>query len=60
MAKKYLQYGMAGLMAKKKYIPRKPLPPDAPKLQSEEMLAFQEQVRHLQFEVNVLKETLAV
>lgn len=46
-------------MAKKKSIPRKPLPPDAPRSQSEEMLALQEQVRHLQFEVDVLRETLA-
>lgn len=47
-------------MAKRKSIPRKPLPPDAPRPQSEKMQALQEQVRHLQFEVNVLKETLAV
>lgn len=51
---------MVGLMAKKKSIPRKLLPPDAPRSQSEEMLALQEQVRHLQFEVDVLRETLAV
>ena len=57
--RKYLKYGMVGLMAKKS-MPRKPLPPDAPRLQSEEMLALQEQVRHLQFKVDVLKETLAV
>ena len=47
-------------MAKRKSIPRKPLPPDALRPQSEEMLALQEQVEHLQFEVEVLKETLAV
>ena len=58
--RKYLKYGMVGLMAKRKSIPRKPLPPDAPRPQSEEMQALQEQVRHLQFEVDVLKETLAV
>ena len=58
--RKYLKYGMVGLMAKRKSIPRKPLSPDAPRPQSEEMLALQEQVRHLQFEVDVLKETLAV
>ena len=58
--RKYLKYGMVGLMAKRKSIPRKPLSPDAPRPQSEEMLALQEQVRHLQFEVDVLKETLAL
>ena len=58
--RKYLKYGMVGLMAKRKSIPRKPLSPDAPRPQSEEMLALQEQVQHLQFEVDVLKETLAV
>ena len=58
--RKYLKYGMVGLMAKRKSIPRKPLSPDAPRPQSEEMQALQEQVRHLQFEVDVLKETLAV
>lgn len=58
--RKSLKYGMVGLMAKRKSIPRKPLSPDAPRPQSEEMLALQEQVRHLQFEVDVLKETLAV
>lgn len=45
--RKHLKYGMVGLMAKRKSIPRKPLPPDAPRPQSEEMLALQEQVRHL-------------
>lgn len=58
--RKYLKYGMVGLMAKRKSIPRKPLPPDAPRPQSEEMHALQKQVQHLQFEVDVLKETLAV
>ena len=58
--RKYLKYGMVGLMAKRNSIPRKPLPPDAPRPQSEEMQALREQVRHLQFEVDVLKETLAV
>ena len=51
---------MVGLMAKRKSIPRKPLSPDDPKPQSEEMQALREQVRHLQFEVDVLKDTLAV
>ena len=58
--RKYLKYGMVGLMAKRKSIPRKPLPPDALRPQSEEMHALQKQVQHLQFEVNVLKETIAV
>ena len=58
--RKYLKYGMIGLMAKRKSIPRKPLPSDDPKPQSEEMQALREQVRYLQFEVDVWKETLAV
>ena len=58
--RKHLKYGMVGLMAKTKSIPRKPLPLGDPKLQSEEMQALREQVWHLQFEVDVLKETLAV
>ena len=58
--RKYLKYGMVGFMAKRKSIPRKPLPSDAPRLQSEEMQALQKQVHHLQFEVDVLKETLTV
>ena len=45
--RKYLKYGMVGLMAKRKSILRKPLPPNALRPQSEEMLALQEQVRHL-------------
>lgn len=44
--RKYLKYGLVGLMAKRKSIPRKPLPADAPRPQSEEMQALQEQVRH--------------
>ena len=58
--RKYLKYGMVGLMAKRKSIPRKPLPRDASRSQSKKMQALQEQVRHLQFEVAVLKETLAI
>ena len=58
--RKYLKYGMVGLMAKRKSIPRKPLPPDALRPQSEEMHALQKQVQHLQLEVDVLKETIAV
>lgn len=57
---KYLKCEFVGLMAKRKSIPRKLLLPDAPRPQSEEMQALQEQVRHLQFEVDVLKESLAV
>ena len=58
--RKYLKYGMVGLMAKRKSIPKKPLPLDASRPQSEEMQALQEQAQHLQFEVAVLKEPLAV
>lgn len=58
--RKYLKYGMVGLVAKRKSIPRKPLPLDALRPQSEEMQALQEQVQHSQFTVDVLKETLAV
>lgn len=53
----FLKYGVVGLMAKRKSIPREPLLPDAPRPQSEKMQALQEQVQHLQFEVDVLKET---
>lgn len=55
--RKYLKYGMIGLMAKRKN--RKPLPQDDTKSQSEEMQALCKQVQNLQFEVDVLKETLA-
>lgn len=51
---------MIGLMAERKSIPRKTLPQGDTRPQSEEMQALREQVRHLQFEVDVLKETLAV
>ena len=53
MAKKILEVWDGGLMAKRKSIPRKPLPPESPRPQSEEMQALQEQVQHLQFEVDV-------
>lgn len=59
MTKKILEVRDGWPYGKEKSIPRKPLPWDAPRSQSEEMLALQEQVRHLQFEVDVLKETLA-
>jgi len=58
--RKYLKYGMSGLMAKRKNIPRKTLPQGDTRLQSEEMQALREQVQNLQFEVDVLKETLTV
>lgn len=41
--RKYLKCEMVGLMAKRKNIPRKPLPPDASRPQSEEMQALREQ-----------------
>ena len=47
-------------MAKRKSIPRKPLPQDDTRSPSEEIQALREQVRNLQFEVDVLKETIAV
>ena len=58
--RKYLKFGMVGLMAKRKSIPRKPLPQEDTNSQSEEMQALREQVQNLQFEVDVLKETIAV
>ena len=58
--RKKLKHGMIGLMAKRKSIPRKPLPQGDTRPQSEEMQALQEQIQNLQFEVDVLKEPLAV
>ena len=58
--RKYLKYGMIGLMSKKKSIPRQPLPSSDTTPQSEELQALREQIQDLQFEVDVLKETLAV
>lgn len=58
--RKYLKYAMIGFMAKRKNIPRKPLSQDDTKSQFEEIQALREQVRHLQFEVDILKKTLAV
>ena len=60
MAKKIFEVRDDWPHGKEKNIPRKPLPQDDTKSQSEEMQALREQVRHLQFEVDVLKETLAV
>lgn len=56
----YLKHGMVGLMAKKKNIPGEPLPQNHMLPQSEEVEALREQVQNLQFEVDVLKETIAV
>ena len=58
--RKYLKYGMVGLMAKKKSIPRQPLPQETPAPQSEELEALCAQVKELQLEVDVLKETIEV
>ena len=52
--------GWLALWQKEKVFQEKPMPPVAPRPQSEEMHALQKQVQHLQFEVDVLKETLAV
>ena len=55
-----LMAGMIGLMAKKNSIPRQPLPEiDAP-LQSDELEALRTQIRELQLEMDVLKETIEV
>ena len=58
--RKYRKYGMVGLMAKRKSIPREPLPQNDILLQSEEMEALRAQIQNLQFEVDVLKETIAI
>lgn len=58
--RKYLKYGMIGLISKRKNIPGKPFPQDDTKSQSEEMQALWERVTNMQFEVDVLKETIAV
>ena len=58
--RKYQKYGMIGLMAKKNSIPRQLLSEiDAP-LQSDELEALRTQIRELQLEVDVLKETIEV
>ena len=56
----YLKHGMVGLMAKRKNIPREPLPQNHMLPQSEEMEALRAQVQNLQFEVDVLKVNIAV
>ena len=53
----YLKHGMVGLMAKRKNIPREPLPQNHMLPQSEEMEALRAQVQNLQFEVD---ENIAV
>ena len=58
--RKYLKYGMIGLMAKKNRIPRQPLSPTDPPMKSDELEALQAQIRELQLEVDVLKETIEV
>ena len=56
----YLKYGMVGLMAKRKSIPREPLPQNHASSQVEELEVLRAQVQGLQFEVDVLRETMAV
>ena len=46
--RKYLKYGMVGLMTKKKSIRRQPLPQAAPAPQSEELEALRSQLTELQ------------
>ena len=58
--RKYLKYGMVGLMAKRKSIPREPLPQDHAPSESEELEKLRTQLQELRFEVDVLKETIAV
>ena len=58
--RKYLKHGMVGLMAKKKSIPRQPLPQADLVPQSEELEALRTQLTELQLEVDVLKETIEV
>ena len=58
--RKYLKYGMVGLMAKRKSIPREPLPQDHALPESEELENLRTQLQELQFEVDVLKETISV
>lgn len=60
--RKYLKDGMVGLMAKRKSIPRKQLSDEYRPVipQSEELETLRTQLQELQFEVDVLKETIAV
>lgn len=58
--RKYLKYGMVGLMTKRKSIPREPLPQKHTTPQAEELEVLRAQLQELQFEIDVLKETIAV
>ena len=58
--RKYLKYGMVGLMAKRKSIPRAPLPQEHALTETEELEKLRTQLQELQFEVDVMKETIAV
>ena len=49
--RKYLKHGMVGLMAKKKSIPRQPLPSESPAPQPEELETPRAGLRELQLEV---------
>ena len=58
--RKYVKYGMVGLMAKRKSIPRAPMLQDHALPESEELEKLRTQLQELQFEVDVMKETIAV
>ena len=58
--RKYLKYGMVGLLAKRKSIPRAPLPQEHALSETEELEKLRTQLQELQFEVDVMKETIAV
>ena len=58
--RKYLKYGMVGLMTKKNSIPRQSLSQTDPSEGSDELEALRTQIRELQLEVDVLKETIEV
>lgn len=58
--RKYLKYGMVGLMAKRKSIPRAPLPQEHALSETEDLEKLRTQLQELQFEVDVMKETIAV
>ena len=58
--RKYLKYGMVGLMAKRNSIPRATLPQNHALSESEELEKLRTQLQELQFEVDVMKETIAV
>ncbi len=56
--RKYLKY--VGLMAKKNTIPRQTLSPTDFPMRSDELEALQTQIKELQLEVDVLKETIEI